>query len=108
MAGASASASVHGNFTYNGKEDSARSSILNEVDSRRDSASTFNIHSSPLVIVSHMALVGWDEMIQGLAGYTALFHLGFLFTLMLGGVVFGDFICAITWSSLVILCIFSY
>ncbi|KAG0610090.1 hypothetical protein M758_7G038200 [Ceratodon purpureus] len=67
MAGVSASASVDGNFTYTGKEDSARSSILNEVDSGRDSAPAFNIHSSPLLAVSQMALVDHSEMIQGLA-----------------------------------------
>ena len=38
------SASVDGNYTYDGKEDSARSSILAEVDSGRDTTSTFNIH----------------------------------------------------------------
>jgi hypothetical protein len=64
MAGGN-SASVDGNYTYNGKEDSARSSILAEVDSGRDTTSAFNIHASPLVTVSHIPLE--SEMIQGLA-----------------------------------------
>ena len=64
MAGGN-SASVDENYTYNGKEDSARSSILTGIDSGKDTTSAFNIHASPLVTVSHIPLK--SEMIQGLA-----------------------------------------
>ena len=58
---------VEGNYTYNGKEDSARSSIINEVDSVRDPVSAFNIHtSSQTMTVSHINPLE-SEMIQGLA-----------------------------------------
>lgn len=58
------SASVDGNYSYNGKEDSTRSSILTEVDSGRHPASAFNIHTSPHVNVSHISLE--SEMVHGL------------------------------------------
>ncbi|KAG0566119.1 hypothetical protein KC19_7G039900 [Ceratodon purpureus] len=71
MAGASASAGVGGTLTDNiGKEISAGSSstIPNGVTSGRNSAApAFNIHSSPLLAVSQMAVVDYSQIFAGRA-----------------------------------------